>query len=331
MSENEQKQALHWSNFKEVGTLLGLRFLKSVHSLFGRRMVSIMLYPTVAYFLIFRSLTRNSSAAYLDAHFKTFPSLWKKPPSLRNVAHHFHEFAETVVDKLLSWLVTIDEKQFNLRDAQYVEKLMEDPRGQLIIGSHFGNLEYCRGFVHRYRSKVINILVHDQHSQNYNTLMQQLNPESRLNIIQVAQFDIPTMLKLKARIDQGEWVFIAGDRSPLSGSKRSVSVSFLGKSAELPIGPYLLAKALACPVHLMFTCCDYQSDKLEIRVDVINFADPMVLERKNRDQQLQAYAQRYADELAKQCALSPYQWFNFYDFWAPQEPSPVDQTVKAHG
>ncbi|MFT7528779.1 MAG: putative LPLAT superfamily acyltransferase, partial [Arenicella sp.] len=157
-----------------------------------------------------------------------------------------------------------------------------------------------------------------------------LNPESRLNIIQVAQFDIPTMLKLKARIDQGEWVFIAGDRSPLSGSKRSVRVSFLGKSAELPIGPYLLAKALACPVHLMFTCCDYQSDKLEIRVDVINFADPMVLERKNRDQQLQAYAQRYADELAKQCALSPYQWFNFYDFWAQQEPSPVDQTVKAH-
>ena len=51
----------------------------------------------------------------------------------------------------------------------------------------------------------------------------------------------------------------------------------------------------------------------------MKFADPITWDRKGRDKQIQAYAQKYADELEKQCAHSPYQWFNFYDFWAVPE------------
>ncbi len=310
---------IHWSSIREAGTLLGLKFLWLMHKIFGRWMVSLMLFPTVLYFLMFRPLARRSSLNYLRIHQQQYPNVWSHKPGLRDVARHLYEFAETIVDKLLSWFVHIDVNKFDLTDAAYIEELMADERGQLIIGSHFGNLEYCRGFLHRYRHKVINILVHDKHSENFNTIMQQLNPESRLHIMQVAEFDIPTMLKIKSKIDQGEWVFIAGDRSPLTGAKRSVEVNFLGRSAYLPIGPYMLAKGLACPVQLIFTSCDYSSKEKRIRVDVMKFADSITWDRKGRDQQIQAYAQKYADELEKQCAHSPYQWFNFYDFWAVPE------------
>jgi predicted LPLAT superfamily acyltransferase len=127
------------------------------------------------------------------------------------------------------------------------------------------------------------------------------------------------MLRIKAKIDAGEWMFSAGDRSPPSGSSRTANVNVMGRTAALPIGPYMLAKGLACPVELIFSCYDYNSKNEKIRVELVSFTERVVLDRKNRDQQLQTYAQRYALALEKQCARTPYQWFNFYDFWAEAE------------
>ena len=228
MSTRTEGGKLHWSNITEAGTLFGLQFLRFIHTVFGRWLVSVFLIPTVAYFMLFRGQSRRASQAYLHAHYQQYPEYWRKPPTWIDSAKHFYVFAETVVDKLLSWFVEIDADDFLIEHPERIEALMADKRGQLIIGSHMGNLEYCRGFMHRYKDKHINILVHDKHSENYNTIMQQLNPDSRLNVFQVSEFDVPTMLQIKSKIDAGEWVFIAGDRSPLSGTERTVEVQFLG-------------------------------------------------------------------------------------------------------
>ncbi len=313
-----QSSNTHWSSIREAGTLFGLKFLRFVYTVFGRWVVSFCLLPTVAYFLVFRPLSRRSSQAFLQQHYQSYPNFWAKPPGLWATCKHLYTFAETVVDKLLSWFVSIDVAQFVIEHPERIEELMADQRGQLIIGSHMGNLEYCRGFMHRYRDKTINILVHDKHSENYNTMMQQLNPDSRLHVFQVEEFDIPTMLTIKGKIDAGEWVFIAGDRSPLSGAERTVSVDFMGRTARLPIGPYMLAKGLACPVKMMFSYCDYFAKGKPVHFEVVPFAERVTLERKAREEQLQAYAQRFASALEAQCAKAPYQWFNFYDFWAEE-------------
>jgi len=306
----------HWSSIKEAGTLIGLRFLWLVHKIFGRKAVSILLIPTVGYFLLFRPRERRYSREYLTRHYEYFPDQWTHKPNIFDVARHFKEFAETVVDKLLSWFVDINVDDFEVADLEHVKAQMADPRGQLIIGSHFGNLEYCRGFMHRYNEQVITILVHDKHSQNYNTLMQQLNSESRLNIFQVDEFDISTVLQIKDRIDNGEWVFIAGDRTPPSGQARTVEVEFLGAPVLLPIGPYMLAKGLACPVQLIFASFDYGQPNKPVKFSLTQFAERISLDRKKQNQQLQEYAQRYAQALQAQCEHSPFQWFNFYDYWA---------------
>lgn len=309
----------HWSGIAEAGTLFGLQFLRFVHQLLGRWVVSLCLVPTVAYFMLFRKHSRRASQDFLRTHYARYPEYWRKAPTWLDSAKHFYVFAETVVDKLLSWFIDIDADDFIIQHPDRIEELMLDKRGQLIIGSHMGNLEYCRGFMHRYKDKVINILVHDKHSQNYNTIMQQLNPDSRLNVFQVAEFDVPTMLTIKAKIEAGEWVFIAGDRSPLSGVERTVEVSFMGRMAQLPIGPYMLARGLGCPVKLMFSYCDYLSTSelgKKVHFEVISFSDKLVFARGDKQVQLQAYAQKFANALESQCAKAPFQWFNFYDFWA---------------
>ncbi len=312
----------HWSSAREAGSMLGLRFLWLIHKTLGRKVLSFMLLPTVAYFVVFRGDSRKASQEFLQNHYQQYPTAWSRKPKLSDTIRHFRQFAETVVDKLSSWFVELDSDLFNIHSPEVVNTLLNDSRGQLIIGSHFGNLEFCRGFMHRYKDKSINVLLHDKHSQNYTRIMAQLNPDSRLNVYQVDEFNINTILSFKEKIDAGEWLFIAGDRVPLTGLERTVKVEFMGKKASLPIGPYLLAKALDCPVKLMFSYQDYTDKTEQVQFDVVDFADKIILSRKERQKDIEKYAQRFATELEKQCAKAPFQWFNFYDFWLADEIVP---------
>lgn len=310
---SEQKQ--HWSAMRESGTLSGLSLLRWVHRTLGRRVLSWILIPVAVYFVAVNTQARRGCRLYFQRHYQHFSSQWQRKPGLLDIVRQFHEFAESVVDKLLAWQIELDVNQFCQRNPEATESLLHDPRGQLIIGSHFGNIEYCRGYMHRYETKIINILVYERHAGNYVEMMRRLNPDSRINVFQVDEFDIATMLLLKEKIANGEWVFIAGDRTPLSGTERTIDVDFLGQPAPLPIGPYLLAHALQCPVWLMFSYKNYNGDDNDLHFEVVPFAEQLKLPRKQREQHLRQHAQCYADHLQRLCGDAPYQWFNFYDYW----------------
>ncbi|NVK56211.1 MAG: acyltransferase [Alteromonadaceae bacterium] len=308
----------HWSQTNEAGTLAGMRFVYFLYRVFGRWIFTLIMYPVALYFVLCRADQRKASLKYLRAHYLSCPEMWSGKPNYWHVLVHFHRFAEVILDKILGWMDEIKESDFALTSPAAVEKLLNDSRGQLIIGSHFGNLEFCRGFMHRYNhhNKIINILLYDKHAGNFVKMMQSQSDASRMNIFQVDEFDVTTIMMLKEKVDAGEWVFIAGDRIPLSGINRTVNVNFLGAKAPLPIGPYMLAKALGCPVKLMFA---YRSPKVSHKVlfDVSELCDKLIINRKSREQDLTGYAQQFADKLEEHCLESPYQFFNFYDFWQP--------------
>ncbi|MFL0798856.1 MAG: hypothetical protein K6L80_00285 [Agarilytica sp.] len=302
---------IHWSNVGEAGTYSGILFLLWVHKLFGRGVFSLALYPVMAYFILFRGVARRASLDFLHTHYLCFPGYWQRQPGYRDVFRHFIAFGQSILDKMLAWTASMSESEFIVGDRKALDQLLSDPRGQLIIGSHIGNLEYCRGFVQRYKNRTINILVYDQHAANFVEMMLRINSASRVHVYQVDQLDIPTMLKLKHKIDHGEWLFIAGDRIPLSGEKRTVAVEFMGRNAQLPIGPYMLAKTLQCPVKLMYS---YRLEK-KVFFDLVAFSEKVTLPRKDREAKLIELAQRFAWELEKQCLKAPLQWFNFYPYW----------------
>ena len=118
------------------------------------------------------------------------------------------------------------------------------------------------------------------------------------------------MLQLNQRLENGEWLAIAGDRVPLQGG-RQVRVDFLGQPAAFPQGPWLLAGLLKCPVNLMF-CLKREG---RYRVILEPFAEAVVWRRSDRDQVIAHWAGRYAERLGHYCLQAPQQWFNFYPFW----------------
>ena len=77
------------------------------------------------------------------------------------------------------------------------------------------------------------------------------------------------------------------------------------------MGPYVLAHLMECPVYLFFCV----RDKERFRVILEQFAERIELSRKSRLAEIGRVAARYSERLAHYTLQTPYQWFNYYDFW----------------
>jgi predicted LPLAT superfamily acyltransferase len=53
------------------------------------------------------------------------------------------------------------------------------------------------------------------------------------------------------------------------------------------------------------------------------FANTVLLPRYDRERALANLAARYARRLEHYCLQAPLQWYNFYDFWAESQTTPI--------
>lgn len=296
----------HWAAIDEVSFVAGMRLLFWVFRRCGRWPFRAVLYPVLAWYLLTRPAARRASAAYLRRAGRHLPS----PPRI-GVARHFAAFAESILDKMLLWGGLYPTAGVTLHGAEPVEQALARGQGGLIICAHLGNLELSR-VLSRQRSDVrLTVLVHTRHARAFNRLLAQLDPASQLNLMQVTELSPATAMLLAEKVAQGEFVVIAGDRVPVAPRPRVAMADFLGAPAPFPIGPYVLANALQCPVYLLF--CVQRGDRPEVHFEL--FRESLRLPRQGREAALAALAADYAARLQHYCLQAPLQWFNFYDFW----------------
>ena len=182
-----------------------------------------------------------------------------------------------------------------------------------------GNSELSRARLSERFHKSINVLVYTQHAALYNRIVKAVRPDVEDHTIQVTEVGPATAIDLKERIERGEWIAIAGDRTPLTGEARTSRAPFLGDEAPFSHGPYVLAALMGCPVYLMF--CLREDDGHIVYFE--HFADRIELPRRNRAEFLAELAARYAQRLEHHCLRSPMQFYNFFDFWsAPAGAAP---------
>jgi len=305
----------HWSTVKEAGALKGLRFLIFIYNTFGRFIFNLILVPVMAYFFVRRGDARRASLDYLRRVKSAYPQSLPNQPIAWLSFRHFLTFGHSLLDKYIAWSQSLTDISMDPEEEKMLFKLVSSSKGCLVVGSHFGNLEYSRGISARHPELVINVLLYDQHAENFSTLLKDAKSESRMNLIQVTDIDISLALTLKEKVQRGEWVVIAGDRIPVGEGKRVCSADFFGGRANFPVGPYVLANLLHCPVYLMH--CFLVKDDYHVGVEF--FEDDFVIDRKNRQAGYEKAAQKFAIALEKQVVKYPLQWFNFFDFWHSQE------------
>lgn len=302
----------HWSQQNERGH----RFFLHCTTLMVRYLpLPLMRAATAvvcAYYYALSLQQRRNIRRYQQRLQNTYPQA--KLPEHLAVYRQFAAFGEAIADRFAVWQRKIRYADLIVDDPDNVYGEMDypaDPRGQLLICSHLGNTEVCRALLgngHHGAFK-LNVLVHSRHAEQFNQALKEAGADD-LSIIQVSDLDAATMLDLAARIERGEWLALAADRTPVRGEK-TVPVQFLGHSAEFPQGAWLLAALLKAKTNTVFVVKHNGRYTLKLR----KFQDIPNPPRGGRQQAVAQSAQLFADRLAEEAAAAPLQWFNFYDFW----------------
>lgn len=300
----------HWASINEATFGAGMHLLFWICRVFGRWPFRAVLYPVVAWYVLVKPAARNASVGYLR-RVAAFDAGCGIKPATRTVVRHFATFAESILDKMLLWGGLFDAADTRLHGQALLTDRIAEGRGGLLICAHLGNLELCRVLARQQPGLKLTVLVHTRHAQAFNAMLAKLDPDSQLNLMQVTEMSPATAVLLAEKINQGEFVVIAGDRIPVSPNPRVAIAPFLGAPAPFPVGPYILASLLQCPAYLIFSIRTGRTSEVHFEL----FGESISLPRKGRDQALAELAAAYAARLEHFCLRAPLQWFNFYDFW----------------
>lgn len=300
---------MHWAKINEVTTSSGIKFAFGVYKLFGRLPVRLILYPTIFWYLLTHSIARTASRDYLD-HLYRYAKGRSPEPSLINIFRHFFAFGECILDKLIIWSGNIQDIAYSFKSDDSFVSTVNNGRGAIIVVSHIGNLDLSRAIANDFPNLKLTVLVHTSHAVKFNELLREINPESAINTLQVSEFDVEDAISFSEKIDNGEVIAIAGDRIPLSGHG-TINIDFLGGQAPLPIGPYALARILKCPLYSLTSV--KVNGQYIIQINEIASSDAL---STNRAHSAKIAAQSFANGLSDICVQAPFQWFNFYPFWA---------------
>src|SRR5215469_129197 len=299
----------HWVAIGERGAYCGIKLLSLTYALLGRRGCLTLMWPIVAYFHLTGGKARGYSIAYLR---RVHARKGLPPPNWWDSLRHFMSFATKALDTFIAWSAPQCCGPIAVNGGEELDRLSAEGKGVLLIVSHLGNSELSRACLSERFRKIINALVYTRHAALYNRIAKIAQPDVEAHTIQVTEVGPATAVVLKERIERGEWIAIAGDRTPLAGEARCSRVAFLGDEAPFSHGPYVLAALMGCPVYLMF--CLREGDGHAVYFE--HFADRIELPRRNRTEFLTELTARYAQRLEHHCLRSPMQFYNFFDFWS---------------
>ncbi len=317
--------APHWSGMKERGSYWGIKLLADSYRFGGHWLCRAIMYPVICYFFLTGKVSREASLDFLRRVQKLEPLHPQLNPVVnwRDSLKHFLAFGNAALDRIDAWCDRIQLSQVDFPDRQMLAAQLESGQGAVLLVSHLGNLELCRAISIHQRHVKVNVMVLTDHAENFNKVLKQLNPDSTLNLIQVAELNPATSMLLQQKIEDGELVVIAGDRTSSHAQDRVVYAPFLGQEAAFPQGPFILAGLLDCPVYQMF-CLREQG---RYRVHLEHFSDTLKGPRAERMTRLQQAVRRYSERLEFYARREPLQWFNFFNFW--REDSKISRPASA--
>ncbi len=263
----------------------------------------------VPYFYLSDPSRRRCSREFLT---RAYARKGLPKPNWIDGLRHYMNFAGKALDAFIAWARPETIGPIRVLGAQPLHQLAAEGRGGVLIVSHLGNAELCRARLAEDLGRPVNVLLHTRHAVHYNRLLRAIRPEVAAQTIQVTDIGPETAIALKERVERGEWIAIAGDRTPIVSKGRVSRALFLGRPAAFSQGPFILAAVMGCPVFLMFCLRDEDGHTVTFE----HFADDIRLPRRNRREYLDGLVGRYAEILERTCLMAPLQWYNFYDFWA---------------
>jgi len=230
---------------------------------------------------------------------------------------NYYRLGQILIDK-----VAINgglEKKYQFKFGNYQEFLdiLNSDQGTIMIGAHVGNWETGAPFFADYGKK-INIVIYDAEHRKIKEMLEKNGIEKEYKFIPVNKDNLEHVFKITEVLNKKEYVCFQGDR--YVNTERLLTCDFMGKPAQFPAGPFLLAARMKVPVVFYFAMREpkrtyhfhFSSEALPARGGVPRRGE-VVGGKKKRPEQL--LLEEYAKALEDIVKQYPEQWFNYYKFW----------------
>jgi predicted LPLAT superfamily acyltransferase len=278
-----------------------VRLMTWISVTLGRKTGRCVLPLIVVYFMATAGPARRASRAYLRRALG-------RQPRLRDVYRHLHAFASTIHDRIYLINDRFDLFRIEVEGGELITAALRGGRGVFLMGAHLGSFEVLRALARHELGVEVAMVMYEENARKVGAALAAINPAARVDIIPLGRAD--SMLRVRERLDAGALVGILGDRT--FGAGATTSLSFLGGPAAFPSGPFRMAAMLRHPV--IFMAGLYLGGN-RYRIQFEELADFSAVAAGARETLLDSARDRYATILARHCRATPYNWFNFFDFW----------------
>lgn len=299
-------QPAAWATQRERGSLPAIRLMVWLALHLGRNLARLLLGPICLYFMMFSPRASVASREYLGR-------VLGRPARWTDGFRHVHSFAACLLDRIYLLHDRAELFDFTISGEDVLRPHLAAGTGCLLFGAHFGSFDAIRAAGRVVKPKDCHVrmalVMYEENARKANAVLHAINPDLALEIIALGKPG--AMLAAKNRLDAGDLVGVLADRA-LTGD-RMVMLPFLGAPAPFPAGPFRMAVLLRKPVVLMLGI--YRGGR---RYDICfeEIGLPETFTETATEAAMLAMMQRYAARLEAHCLAAPYNWSNFFPFWA---------------
>jgi predicted LPLAT superfamily acyltransferase len=297
---NKPHAAVDWTARGEVGSVATLRFAVWLVRRLGRKVSRMLLVPVCLGFAVCRPDARAASKGYLAR-------VLGRPPGALDVLKHFFAFGTTVLDRVYLLNNEADRFEITIHGEEIVTEILAQGGGCLLLGAHHGSFEVLRLVGRKQPDLRVSLAMYEATGRRIGAALNAINPHLAPRIIGLGTPG--AMIEIRDCLEQGGFVGMLADRTLARDT--TVSIGFLGSQADFPAGPAKLAALLRPPVVLMVGLFR-GGNRYEIHFERLTAPASA---RREPVETTRLIAQ-YVARLEHYCRAAPYNWFNFFDFWA---------------
>jgi predicted LPLAT superfamily acyltransferase len=295
-----------WRGRPERGSRVAIALLIRIAQGAGRTFCRALLAPPISlYFLATAPQARAASREFLAR------ALGRRA-SLREVFAHFFTFGTTLLDRLYLLTGRHDCLSIEVEEERHLLEALARGRGCLLFGSHLGSFELLGVVGSRHRNLPINVVMHVEPGSSIHGMLAAQGGGVPYRIIPLGSPD--AMMQVRERLERNEVVGLLVDR--VYGTEATCEVPFLGRNARFTLAPYQLAGITGAPVVTAFGLFLGGN---RYRVRFAPLAERIERDRRAPSDGLQPWVARYVEGLEANARRAPFNWFNFYDYWARPE------------
>lgn len=282
---------------KSKGTVLGYKIFIFFIRKFGVRAAYGLLYFVALYYVFFSAKSSRSIYYYFNKRLR-----YSVPKSLLSIYRSYYVFGKTIIDKVVISSGLKNQFTYECDGVENIIELLNKQQGGIMISAHVGNFEIAEFFFEEIDTRSqISLVTTDAEHKNIKEYMERVTMHSNVKFILVKD-DMSHIFEINNALSNGELVCFTGDRY-MKGQK-VLTETLMGKKADFPAGPFLLASRLNVPVLFVYVMKEnnkhYHLYSRQANV-------------KNRD--ANGLLKKYTESVEWMLSKYPLQWFNYFDFW----------------